>query len=92
MTRISVHCVQRVICASSIRSSQGIHWGTRPLYGKDGLSIAPEIWHVGGTLAGCRLFSVDDGETVLVCICDGHIGGEQIPLPPGLDDLALRNR
>ena len=59
------------------------NWGTRPSVGQTGISIAPENWYVGGTLAGLRLQRVG--------IRDGHIVGEQTHNPPGPYGPALRN-
>jgi len=59
------------------------NWGTQPPLGQTGPSIAPENWYVGGTLADLQLQRRN--------IRDGHIGGEQIHIPPGPYGPALRN-
>ena len=54
------------------------NWGTQPPLGQIGPSIAPENCYVGETfLQGS--------------IRDGHIGGEQIHIPPGPYGPALRD-
>ena len=59
------------------------NWGTQPPLSQAGPSIAPENWYVGETLAG---FQLQRGS-----IRDGHIGGEQIHIPPGPYGQALRD-
>ena len=54
-----------------------------PVMVHGGPSIAHENWYFGATLAGRQLQRVS--------IRDGHVGGEQTLIPPGLDGSALRN-